>query len=68
MAFHSGFVEITDPLAPDDFIEDRRHHLRTTYAVFATRCADDFICMVIAEMLPVKIICALSGLTTGMSR
>lgn len=38
----------------------------TTYAVFATRRAYDFICMAIAEeMLPVKIMCALPGLTTG---
>ena len=38
----------------------------TTYAVFASRRAYDFICMAIAEeSLPVKIICALPGLTTG---
>ena len=38
----------------------------TTYAVFAARRAYDFICMAIAEeRLPVKIICALPGLTTG---
>lgn len=38
----------------------------TTYAVFASRRAYDFICMAIAEeTLPVKIICALPGLTTG---
>ncbi len=38
----------------------------TTYAVFATRRAYDFICMAIAEeRLPVKIVCALPGLTTG---
>lgn len=38
----------------------------TTYAVFASRRAYDFICMAIAEEnLPVKIICALPGLTTG---
>lgn len=38
----------------------------TTYAVFASRRAYDFICMAIAEeRLPVKIICALPGLTTG---
>jgi transketolase len=38
----------------------------TTYAVFASRRAYDFICMAIAEeMLPVKIVCALPGLTTG---
>src|SRR5580700_8685844 len=38
----------------------------TTYAVFATRRAYDFICMAIAEeCLPVKIVCALPGLTTG---
>ncbi|MDR3524634.1 MAG: transketolase family protein [Acetobacteraceae bacterium] len=38
----------------------------TTYAVFAARRAYDFICMAIAEEnLPVKIICALPGLTTG---
>jgi transketolase len=38
----------------------------TTYAVFATRRAYDFICLAIAEeMLPVKIVCALPGLTTG---
>src|SRR5579871_6025720 len=38
----------------------------TTYAVFATRRAYDFICMAIAEeKLPVKIVCALPGLTTG---
>lgn len=38
----------------------------TTYAVFAARRAYDFICMAIAEeQLPVKIVCALPGLTTG---
>jgi len=38
----------------------------TTYAVFASRRAYDFICMAIAEeMLDVKIVCALPGLTTG---
>lgn len=38
----------------------------TTYAVFAARRAYDFIAMAIAEEnLPVKIICALPGLTTG---
>ena len=38
----------------------------TTYAVFASRRAYDFIAMAIAEeMLPVKIVCALPGLTTG---
>jgi transketolase len=38
----------------------------TTYAVFASRRAYDFICLAIAEeRLPVKIACALPGLTTG---
>lgn len=38
----------------------------TTYAVFSSRRAYDFICMAIAEEnLPVKIVCALPGLTTG---
>lgn len=38
----------------------------TTYAVFASRRAYDFICMAIAEeKLNVKICCALPGLTTG---
>ncbi len=38
----------------------------TTYAVFASRRAYDFICIAIAEeMLDVKIVCALPGLTTG---
>ena len=38
----------------------------TTYAVFAARRAYDFICMAIAEEnLPVKVVCALPGLTTG---
>ena len=38
----------------------------TTYAVFASRRAYDFIAMAIAEEnLPVKIACALPGLTTG---
>lgn len=38
----------------------------TTYAVFASRRAYDFICMAIAEeKLNVKIVCALPGLTTG---
>lgn len=38
----------------------------TTYAVFASRRAYDFICMAIAEeTLNVKIACALPGLTTG---
>ncbi|MDX1541309.1 MAG: transketolase family protein [Geminicoccaceae bacterium] len=38
----------------------------TTYAVFASRRAYDFICLGIAEEnLDVKIVCALPGLTTG---
>jgi transketolase len=38
----------------------------TTYAVFASRRAYDFICLAIAEAkLNVKIVCALPGLTTG---
>jgi transketolase len=38
----------------------------TTYAVFASRRAYDFICMAISEeSLPVRIVCALPGLTTG---
>lgn len=38
----------------------------TTYAVFASRRAYDFICLAIAEeQLNVKIVCALPGLTTG---
>jgi transketolase len=38
----------------------------TTYAVFASRRAYDFIAMAIAEEnLPVRICCALPGLTTG---
>ncbi|GAK72816.1 transketolase family protein [Agrobacterium rubi] len=38
----------------------------TTYAVFAARRAYDFICLAIAEeMLDVKVVCALPGLTTG---
>lgn len=38
----------------------------TTYAVFASRRAYDFIAMAIAEeYLPVKICCALPGLSTG---
>ena len=38
----------------------------TTYAVFASRRAYDFVCMAIAEeSLDVKIVCALPGLTTG---
>jgi transketolase len=38
----------------------------TTYAVFASRRAYDFVAMAIAEeSLPVKICCALPGLTTG---
>ena len=38
----------------------------STYAVFATRRAYDFICLDIAEEgLNVKIVCALPGLTTG---
>lgn len=38
----------------------------TTYAVFASRRAYDFICLAIAEEnLNVKICCALPGLTTG---
>lgn len=38
----------------------------TTYAVFAARRAYDFIAMAIAEEnLPVKVVCALPGLTTG---
>lgn len=38
----------------------------TTYAVFASRRAYDFICLAIAEpRLDVKIVCALPGLSTG---
>lgn len=38
----------------------------TTYAVFAARRAYDFIFMaIVEEMLDVKIVCALPGLTTG---
>lgn len=38
----------------------------TTYAVFASRRAYDFICLAIAEeQLDVKVVCALPGLTTG---
>ena len=38
----------------------------TTYAVFASRRAYDFICLAIAEEdRNVKIVCALPGLTTG---
>ncbi len=38
----------------------------TTYAVFASRRAYDFICLAIAEeSLNVKLVCALPGLTTG---
>lgn len=38
----------------------------STYAVFASRRAYDFICMAIAEeSLPVRIVCALPGLSTG---
>jgi transketolase len=38
----------------------------TTYAVFASRRAYDFIAMaIVEENLPVKIVCALPGLTTG---
>ncbi|MBT2771592.1 transketolase family protein [Halomonas sp. ISL-60] len=38
----------------------------TTYSVFASRRAYDFICLAIAEeKLNVKIVCALPGLTTG---
>ncbi len=38
----------------------------TTYAVFAARRAYDFICLsIVEENLPVKIVCALPGLTTG---
>ncbi|MBT0670934.1 transketolase family protein [Novosphingobium profundi] len=38
----------------------------TTYAVFATRRAYDFLCLAIAEEgLDVKVACALPGLTTG---
>lgn len=38
----------------------------TTYAVFASRRAYDFICLAVAEdSLDVKIVCALPGLTTG---
>ena len=41
----------------------------TTYAVFASRRAYDFIAMAIAEEnLPVKICCALPGLSTGYGR
>jgi transketolase len=48
-------------MAPEGFVP-----FATAYAVFASRCAYDFVCMAIAEeTLNVKIVCGLPGPTTG---
>ncbi|WP_420394701.1 transketolase family protein [Acuticoccus sp.] len=56
-----AMVSVAAGLAREGFVP-----FATTYAVFASRRAYDFIAMAIAEeALPVKICCALPGLTTG---
>lgn len=56
-----GMISAAAGLAREGFLP-----VATTYAVFASRRAYDFVCMAIAEeSLNVKLVCALPGLTTG---
>jgi transketolase len=64
--FQMGMAEQLLMAAAAGFAHEGYIPFATTYAVFATRRAYDFIAMAIAEeKLPVKIVCALPGLTTG---
>lgn len=64
--FQMGMAEQLLMLAAAGMAREGFTPFATTYAVFASRRAYDFICMAIAEEnLNVKIVCALPGLTTG---
>lgn len=64
--FQMGMAEQLLMGAAAGFAEEGAQPFVTTYAVFATRRAYDFIHQTIAEdNLDVKIVCALPGLTTG---
>ena len=64
--FQMGMAEQVLMGAAAGFAREGFIPFATTYAVFASRRAYDFIAMAIAEeYLPVKIVCALPGLTTG---
>ena len=64
--FQMGMAEQLLMMAAAGMAREGFTPFATTYAVFASRRAYDFICMAIAEEdLNVKIVCALPGLTTG---
>lgn len=64
--YQMGMAEALLMSAAAGFAREGFVPFATTYAVFASRRAYDFIVMAIAEEnLPVKICCALPGLTTG---
>lgn len=64
--FQMGMAEQLLMMAAAGMAREGFTPFATTYAVFASRRAYDFICMAIAEEdLDVKIVCALPGLTTG---
>ena len=64
--YQMGMAEQLLMAASAGFAREGFMPFATTYAVFASRRAYDFICMAIAEEnLDVKIVCALPGLTTG---
>ncbi|MBP0465081.1 transketolase family protein [Roseomonas sp. PWR1] len=64
--FQMGMAEQVLMGAAAGFAREGFIPFATTYAVFASRRAYDFIAMAIAEEgLPVRICCALPGLTTG---
>ena len=64
--YHMGMAEQLLMMAAAGMAREGFMPFVTTYAVFASRRAYDFICLAIAEeKLNVKIACALPGLTTG---
>ncbi len=64
--FQMGMAEQALMGAAAGFAREGFLPFATTYAVFASRRAYDFVCLAIAEeRLPVKFACALPGLTTG---
>lgn len=64
--YQMGMAEQVMLSAAAGFAREGFTPFATTYAVFASRRAYDFICLAIAEeSLNVKIVCALPGLTTG---
>ncbi len=64
--FQMGMAEQALIGAAAGFAREGLVPFATTYAVFASRRAYDFLCLAVAEEgLPVKLICALPGLTTG---